>query len=98
MSKTAVVNRSERNSRPTLTETRVIGIKKLISQANLGMSIATAMDPDVQSAIRFLQDLIGRYYSPQAMKQREKARLATIEWRVNNQKVDVSGKPLKKRR
>jgi hypothetical protein len=65
-----------------LTEGRIQGIKKIISQANLGMPMSLAMDTDVQSAIKFLQDMIGRYYDPAAVRQREKVRRATVQWRV----------------
>jgi hypothetical protein len=80
----AVENRPVKNSRPMLTENRVQGIKKLISQST--MSAAVAMDPDVQAGIRFLQDLIARYYDPAATRQREKIRQATIQWRIDKQK------------
>lgn len=91
----AVENRPARNSRPMLTESRVQGIKKLIGQANLGMTATMAMDPDVQSALRFLQDLIGRYYDPAAVRQREKVRQATIAWRADKMTAD---KPKRRRR
>ncbi len=91
----AVENRPARNSRPMLTEVRVQGIKKLISQANLGMTATMAMDPDVQSALRFLSDLIARYYDPAAVRQREKVRQATIAWRADKQQAN---KPKRRRR
>lgn len=91
----AVENRPARNSRPMLTEGRVQGIKKLISQASLGMTMTMATDPDVQSAIRFLQDLIARYYDPAAVRQREKVRQSTIAWRADKQQAD---KPRRRRR
>lgn len=83
----AVTNRPVRNGRPTLTEQRVTGIKKLINQANLAMPVAMAMDPDVQAGILFLQQLIARYYDPAAVRQREKARQATIQWRAEKQQA-----------